>query len=197
MVDWFLFRRKLNNSVLIESGDIPFGAKALFHVVRDYSYGLSVLDDYDHGRLTLKSSTRKEKYRIGYDDALALIGHMRKQFGSSGLFGREKDESFKSSLGAIYQTFGGKELYSSVEEKAANLLYLVVKNHSFIDGNKRIAAALFVWFLERNKILYKPDGSKRVADNALVAITLMIAESKPKEKEIIVSLVVNLINQSN
>lgn len=122
---------------------------------------------------------------------------MRKQFGSSGLFGREKDESFKSSLGVIYQTFGGKELYASVEEKAANLLYLVVKNHSFIDGNKRIAAALFVWFLERNKILYKPDGSKRVADNALVAITLMIAESKPQEKDIIVSLVVNLINQSN
>lgn len=172
-------------------------AKALFHVVRDYSYGLSVLDDYDHGRVTLKSSTKKEKYRLGYDDAQALIGHMRKQFGSSGLFGREKDESFKSSLGVIYQTFGGKELYASVEEKAANLLYLVVKNHSFIDGNKRIAAALFVWFLERNKILYKPDGSKRVADNALVAITLMIAESKPQEKDIIVSLVVNLINQSN
>lgn len=172
-------------------------ASALFHVVRDYSYGLSVLDDYDHGRVTLRSTTKKEKYKIGYEDALGLIGHMRKQFGSSGLFGREKDESFKSSLGAIYQTFSGKDLYSSVEEKAANLLYLVVKNHSFVDGNKRIAAALFVWFLERNKILYKLDGSKRVADNALVAITLMIAESKPQEKDIIVSLVVNLINQSN
>ncbi len=110
-------------------------AKALFHVVRDYSYGLSVLDDYDHGRVTLKSSTKKEKYRIGYDDALALIGHMRKQFGSSGLFGREKDESFKSSLGAIYQTFAGKDLYASVEEKAANLLY-----PRFFNGGGEIVA---------------------------------------------------------
>jgi prophage maintenance system killer protein len=116
---------------------------------------------------------------------------------ASGLFGHEKDGSFKSSLGAIYQTFDGKDLYPSVEEKAANLLYLVVKNHSFNDGNKRIAAALFVWFLDRNKILYKVNGSKRIADNALVAITLMTAESQPKEKNIITALVVNLINKLN
>ncbi len=172
-------------------------AKELFRVIRDYSYGLDVLDDYDHGRIQIKSATVKEYYKITYDEGIRLVQQMRQKFGSSDLFGQEKDESFQSALGALYQTFGGKDLYPSVEEKAANLLYLVVKNHSFSDGNKRIAAALFVWFLERNKILYKSDGSKRIADNALVAITLMIAESQPKEKDIIVALVVNLINKLN
>ncbi len=172
-------------------------ARDLFHVIRDYSYGLDVLDDYDHGRTRIKSATRKESYQLTYDDAVGLIEQMRRKFGGSGLFGKEKDASFKSSLGAIYQTFGGKDLYPSVEEKAANLLYLVVKNHSFVDGNKRIAAALFVWFLDKNKLLYKADHSKRIADNALVAITLMIAESQPKEKDVIAALVVNLINKLN
>jgi len=172
-------------------------AKGLFEVIRDYSYGLDVLDDYDHGRIQIKSATAKESYQLTYDEGARLIQQMRRRFGGSGLFGHEKDQSFKSALGAIYQTFGGKDLYSSVEEKAANLLYLVVKNHSFSDGNKRIAAALFVWFLDRNKILYRSDGSKRIADNALVAITLMIAESQPKQKGIITALVVNLINKLN
>jgi prophage maintenance system killer protein len=172
-------------------------AKGLFEVIRDYSYGLDVLDDYDHGRIQIKSATAKEAYQLTYDEGMRLIEQMRQKFGGSTLFGHEKDQSFKSALGAIYQTFGGKDLYPSVEEKAANLLYLVVKNHSFSDGNKRIAAALFVWFLDRNKILYKADGSKRIADNALVAITLMIAESQPKEKGIIAALVVNLINKLN
>ena len=172
-------------------------AKGLFAVIRDYSYGLDVLDDYDHGRIQVKSATAKESYHLTYAEGIRLIQQMRQKFGGSNLFGNEKDESFKSALGAIYQTFGGKDLYLSVEEKAANLLYLVVKNHSFSDGNKRIAAALFVWFLDRNKILYKTDGSKRIADNALVAITLMIAESQPKEKDIIAALVVNLINKLN
>jgi prophage maintenance system killer protein len=172
-------------------------ARGLFEVIRDYSYGLDVLDDYDHGRLQIKSATVQESYQLTYDEGTRLIQQMRSKFGGSTLFGHEKDESFKSALGAIYQTFSGKDLYPSVEEKAANLLYLVVKNHSFSDGNKRIAAALFVWFLDRNKILYKTDGGKRIADNALVAITLMIAESQPKEKDIIVALVVNLINKLN
>ena len=172
-------------------------AKGLFAVIRDYSYGLDVLDDYDHGRIQVKSATAKESYHLTYAEGVRLIQQMRQKFGGSNLFGNEKDESFKSALGAIYQTFGGKDLYLSVEEKAANLLYLVVKNHSFSDGNKRIAAALFVWFIDRNKILYKTDGSKRIADNALVAITLMIAESQPKEKDIIAALVVNLINKLN
>jgi prophage maintenance system killer protein len=172
-------------------------AKGLFEVIRDYSYGLDVLDDYDHGRIEIKSATAKESYQLTYDEGIRLIQQMRQKFGGSSLFGHEKDQSFKSALGAIYQTFSSKDLYPSVEEKAANLLYLVVKNHSFSDGNKRIAAALFVWFLDRNKILYKADNSKRIADNALVAITLMIAESQPKEKDIIVALVVNLINKLN
>lgn len=113
------------------------------------------------------------------------------------MFANEKDDSFKSSIGQIYQTFGGEELYPSVEEKAATLLYLVVKNHSFSDGNKRIAAMLFLWFMDCNKVLYAADGHKRIADNTLVALTLMIAESRPEEKDIIIKLVVNLINQNN
>ena len=172
-------------------------ANGLLEVIRDYSYGLDVLDDYDHGRISIKSSTAKEYYQLTYEEGLRVIGQMRHKFGGSDLFGNEKDASFKSALGAVYQTFGGKDLYPSVEEKAANLLYLVVKNHAFSDGNKRIAAALFVWFLERNKILYKADGGKRIADNALVAITLLIAESQPKEKDVIAALVVNLINKLN
>ncbi len=172
-------------------------AKGLFEVIRDYSYGLDVLDDYDHGRIQIKSATAKEAYQLTYDEGISLVKQMRQKFGGSSLFGHEKDGSFKSALGAIYQTFGKKDLYPSIEEKGANLLYLVVKNHAFSDGNKRIAAALFVWFLDRNKILYRADGSKRIADNALVAITLMIAESQPKEKDVIVALVVNLINKLN
>lgn len=113
------------------------------------------------------------------------------------MFGNEKDQSFKSSIATIYQTFDGIDLYPSVEEKAGSLLYFVVKNHSFSDGNKRIAAYLFVWFLDKNSILYKPDGSKRIADNALVALTLMIAESKSDEKDIMVKVIVNLINIKN
>ena len=172
-------------------------AAGLFEVIKSYAYALDVLDDYDHGRVEIKSATAKESYQLTYDEGKRLIEQMRQKFGASSLFGHEKDGSFKSALGAIYQTFGGKDLYPSVEEKAANLLYLVVKNHAFTDGNKRIAAALFVWFLDRNKILYKKDGSKRIADNALVAITLMIAESQPKEKNVIAALVVNLINKLN
>jgi prophage maintenance system killer protein len=172
-------------------------AKGLFEVIRDYSYALDVLDDYDHGRVKLRAATARKSYELTYDEGVRIIQQMREKFGVSGLFGHEKDNSFKSALGVIYQTFGGKDLYPSVEEKAANLLYLVVKNHAFSDGNKRIAAALFVWFLDRNKILYKADGARRIADNALVAITLMIAESQPKEKNVIAALVANLINKLN
>ena len=125
------------------------------------------------------------------------IDSLRKKFGGGSLFGNEKDDSFKSSIGQIYQTFGGTELYPSVEEKAAMLLYLVTKNHSFSDGNKRIAATLFLWFLNNNGILYRSDGSKRIADSTLVALTLMIAESRTDEKDVMVKVVVNLINQRN
>lgn len=172
-------------------------SNALFDVVVDYTYALDTLDDYDYQRLHIARITKEEPFHATYENAMHEIDLLRQKFGGSVLFGNEKDESFKSSIGQIYQTFGGAELYPSVEEKAAMLLYLVTKNHSFSDGNKRIAATLFLWFMNNNNILYRPDGSKRIADNTLVALTLMIAESKTEEKDIMVKVVVNLINQAN
>ena len=171
--------------------------KELFDVVVDYTYALDTLDDYDYQRLSTRNTTKKEVFHATCENAMEAIQTLRDKFGGSALFGNEKDESFKSSIGQIYQTFGGEELYPSVEEKAAMLLYLVTKNHSFSDGNKRIAATLFLWFLNNNGILYREDGSKRLADNTLVALTLMIAESKTEEKDVMVKVVVNLINQRN
>ena len=170
---------------------------ALFEVVTDYTYALDTLDNYDYERLTIDKTTKDESFHATYENAMEEIRLLRDKFGGSVLFGNEKDDSFKSSIGQIYQTFGGEELYPSVEEKAAMLLYLVTKNHSFSDGNKRIAATLFLWFLNNNHILYRADGSKRLADNTLVALTLMIAESRTEEKDMMVKVVVNLINQSN
>jgi prophage maintenance system killer protein len=167
----------------------------VLRVINDYAYALATLDRYDHGTLTIEETTRQALRVIGYDEAIGIVNAMKGEF--DGLFGIEKDQGFKSALGTIYQTFDGKELYPSIEEKAANLLYFVVKNHAFSDGNKRIAAALFIYFLAGNAILYRPDGSKRLADNALVALTLLIAESRPEEKETIVKVIVNLINRSN
>jgi prophage maintenance system killer protein len=170
---------------------------ALFDVVVDYTYALDTLDDYDYQRLVVKETTPEEKFHATYDNAMEAIHALRDKFGGSKLFGNEKDDSFKSSIAQIYQTFGGEELYPSVEEKAAMLLYLVTKNHSFSDGNKRIAATLFLWFLNNNGILYREDGTKRLADNTLVALTLMIAESRTEEKDVMVKVVVNLINKNN
>ncbi|MBQ2344854.1 MAG: virulence protein RhuM/Fic/DOC family protein, partial [Prevotella sp.] len=172
-------------------------SQALFDVVTDYTYALDTLDNYDYQRLTIEKTTQKERFHATYENAMNEISALRDKFGDSGLFGNEKDDSFKSSIGQIYQTFGGEELYPSVEEKAAMLLYLVTKNHSFSDGNKRIAATLFLWFLNNNGILYRADGSKRIADNTLVALTLMIAESRTEEKDVMVKVVVSLINQNN
>jgi prophage maintenance system killer protein len=172
-------------------------ATGLLKVVTDYAYALDVLDRYDHQVLEIEATSPKELFRITYAAAMEAVKGLKDKFGGSSLFGNEKDESFQGSLAAIYQTFGGKDLYPSVEEKASNLLYFVIKNHSFSDGNKRIAAFLFVWFLEKNGILYRPDGSKKIADNALVALTLMIAESKAEEKEMMIKVVVNLINLKN
>ena len=169
----------------------------LLDVVVDYTYALDTLDNYDYERLTIDQTTKVAAFHATYENAMEQIQRLREKFGASVLFGNEKDDSFKSSIGQIYQTFGGEELYPSVEEKAAMLLYLVTKNHSFSDGNKRIAATLFLWFLNNNKILYNSDGSKRIADSTLVALTLMIAESKTEEKDIMVKVVVNLINQRN
>lgn len=170
---------------------------SLVSMVADYAYALDTLDRYDYQQLEVGGTTTEERFHATYDNAMKMIDSLRRKFGGGTLFGNEKDGSFRSSIGQIYQTFGGTELYPSIEEKAAMLLYLVTKNHSFSDGNKRIAATLFLWFLERNGILYRPDGGKRIADNALVALTLMIAESRTEEKDTIVKVVVNLINKNN
>ena len=185
--------RTIQNQTLLKTDE----NQALFDIVVDYTYALDTLDDYDYQRLGVKETTQEEKFQATYDNAMQAITALREKFGGSTLFGNEKDDSFKSSIGQIYQTFDGNDLYPSVEEKAAMLLYLVTKNHSFSDGNKRIAATLFLWFLNNNGILYRQDGGKRIADNTLVALTLMIAESKPEEKDVMVKVVVNLINQRN
>ena len=185
--------RTIQNQPLLSNDE----TNALFEVVTNYTYALDTLDNYDYERLTIDKTTKEEPFHATYENAMDAINGLRKKFGGSALFGNEKDDSFKSSIGQIYQTFGGEELYPSVEEKAAMLLYLVTKNHSFSDGNKRIAATLFLWFLNNNHILYRKDGTKRLADNTLVALTLMIAESKTEEKDVMVKVVVNLINQRN
>ena len=172
-------------------------AIGLLEVISDYSYALELLDDYDYQRLKVSHTSKEEKFILSYEAALKVVEKLRGKFGGTDLFGVARDKSFESSISSIYQTFSGKDLYPSIEQKAANLLYFIVKNHSFVDGNKRIAASIFLWFLDKNCILYKADGSKRIADNALVALTLMIAESKPSEREVIVTLAVNLINRNN
>lgn len=168
-------------------------AKDLLDILSDYSKALSILDDYDHRKITKKGVNKNATFKISYHQAKDAIEKLRVKFGGSDLFGREKDKSFKSSIAVIDQTFDGKELYLSLEEKAANLLYFVVKNHSFTDGNKRIAAWLFIWYLHMNNYLYKDDGTQIINNNTLATLTLMIAESKPSEKEIIIDVIMNLI----
>ncbi len=169
----------------------------LLKIISDYAYALDVLDQYDYHKLKINNTSGKETYQLTYSEAVSQIMLTKKAFGNSELFGHEKDKSFKSSITTIYQTFDGTDLYPSIEEKAANLLYFITKNHSFTDGNKRIAAFLFLYFLERNGILFDEFGNKRIADNTLVALTLMIAVSKPEEKETMTKVVVNLINKNN
>lgn len=169
----------------------------LVEVIADYAYALDTLDKYDYQQLAVEQTTNEAKFRATYEGAMQAIEELKEKFGGSQWFANEKDDSFKSSIGQIYQTFGGQDLYPSVEEKAAMLLYLVTKNHSFSDGNKRIAATLFLWFMAGNGILYNSDGTKRIADNTLVALTLMIAESRTEEKDVMVKVVVNLINKNN
>ena len=176
------------------SGDESIG---LLAIISDYAYALDILDQYDYQSLKIDETSGKEIYQLTYKEAIDQIKLVKQKHGNSDLFGREKDQSFESSVSTIYQTFDGEDLYPSIEEKAANLLYLVTKNHSFTDGNKRIAAFLFLYFLEKNGILYDEYGNKRIADNALVALTLMIAVSKTDEKETIVKIIVNLINKRN
>ncbi|MBM3420937.1 MAG: cytochrome C biogenesis protein CycH [Bacteroidetes bacterium] len=176
------------------SGEESIG---LLQIISDYSRALEILDQYDYQSLEIIQTRSKERFRLTYEEAMEQIDAVKNAYGNSELFGREKDKSFRSSIGAIYQTFDGKDLYPSIEEKAANLLYFITKNHSFTDGNKRIAAFLFLYFMDRNGILYDDTGRKRIADNALVALTLMIAVSKPDEKDTMTRVIVNLINKNN
>lgn len=162
----------------------------ILSVVESYTQALNLLDDYDHQKVN-KPEGNSSTYVLTYEECRTIIDQMK--FASeSDLFGNEKDDSFKGSIGDIYQTFDGKELYPSLQEKAANLLYFITKNHSFNDGNKRIAATMFLYFLDKNDWLFE-NGVKRIADNTLVALTIMIAESKPAEKELMVNLVMNFL----
>ena len=166
-------------------------AQQVLDVVKRYTHALDLLDSYDHQTLE-KPDGARSAYVLTYDECRRFIDSM-KFSETSDLFGNEKDDSFKGTLGAIYQGFGGMEIYPSVEEKAANLLYFIVKNHSFSDGNKRIAAALFLYFLDKCGVLFDENCDKRLADSTLVALTIMIAESKPEEKETMISLVMNFL----
>ena len=185
------------NEVLAAKSVTKDEAIGLLRVISDFAYGLDTLDRYDYQQLEITDITADEPFRATYESAMEALQVLKAQFGASDLFAREKDGSFHSTMGAIYQTFGGRDLYPSVEEKAANLLYLTTKNHSFSDGNKRIAAFLFLWFMEKNGILYREDGSRLIDNNTLVALTLMIAESRTEEKDIMTKVVVNLINKRN
>ena len=174
-------------------------AEGLIKVITEYSLALRLLDQYDHQQLRLHGTTEVGRFILTCEASHSAIARMAETMGpaADGLFGHEKDKGLASAIGAIYQTFGGHDLYPSIEEKAAHLLYFVVKNHAFVDGNKRIGAFLFIWFLDGNGLLYRKDGTKRLADNALVALTLLIAESKPAEKDTICKVIVNLINREN
>ncbi len=163
-------------------------SKQVLSVIEKYSSALDLLDSYDHQNMT-RPSGNEATYVLGYEECMQVIQSMR--FGSeSDLFGKEKDDSFKGSIGNIYQSFGSTDVYESLEEKAANLLYFVTKNHSFFDGNKRIAATMFLYFLDKNHALFE-DGKKKIEDSTLVALTIMIAESRPEEKEMMISVVMN------
>ena len=188
---------KLLSNVLNSKRLTTDEATGLLKVVTDYTYALDTLDKYDYQSLEINATTIEAPFRATYENAMEAIKSLRQKFNGSRWFGNEKDKSFHSSINTIYQTFEGKDLYPSVEEKAAMLLYFVVKNHSFTDGNKRIAAFLFLWFLEKNGILYKTDGSRLIENNTLVALTLMIAQSQMEEMDIMVKVVVNLINRNN
>jgi prophage maintenance system killer protein len=169
-------------------------ATSLLRVVADYSFALDLLDAYDRQAVGPAVGTRGPAKGITLEEARKTVERLREHYGAGTLFGRERDKSLASSLQTVFQTFGGKDLYPTLEEKAAHLLYFLIKNHPFVDGNKRIAATLFLWFLEKNAALYRSDGTKRIADNALVAMTLLIAESRPQEKDLLTRVLVHLIH---
>lgn len=173
---------------LMKRTEDALDSKQVLSIIERYSSALDLLDSYDHQNMT-RPKGNETTYILDYEECMDVIHRMR--FGDeSDLFGKEKDDSFKGSIGNIYQSFGGVDVYESLEEKAANLLYFVTKNHSFFDGNKRIAATMFLYFLDRNGALFV-DGRKKIEDATLVALTIMIAESRPDEKEMMVSVVMN------
>lgn len=169
-------------------------AKGLIEVIAQYTFALDTLDEYDHQKLKIDNLSGRKVIKITYVECMNIVSQLRKKFKSYGLFGIEKDESFKSSIQTIFQSFDKKELYPSIEEKSAMLLYLIIKNHSFIDGNKRIAASIFLWFLSLNNFLNTDSGEKKITDNELVAICLMVASSNPKEKDIIIKVIMKLLS---
>ncbi|ESP62527.1 putative DNA-binding protein in cluster with Type I restriction-modification system [Smithella sp. ME-1] len=185
--------RLLDNLALL--ADVSDEAKGIVQIIAEYSRALNLLDDFDHQSLALPKGTKRTKYKLTYEEARSIIEQMKKKFKDSAIVGQEKDKSFQGSIGAIYQTFDGKDVYPTLEDKAAHLLYFVTKNHSFVDGNKRIAATLFICFLQKNDILLGKSGHKRIDDNALVALTLMIAASKPSEKDIMIKVILNLMSE--
>ena len=186
----------LNKAVqLMQRVSSSLDAQQVLSVVEKYSEDLDLLDNYDHQTMD-RPNGNQATYVLTYEECRKVIDNMR--FGDeSDLFGNEKDDSFKGSIGNIYQSFGGRDVYPSLEEKAANLLYFITKNHSFSDGNKRIAATIFLYFLDRNGSLFTADGKKTIDDHTVVALTIMIAESRPEEKEMMISVVMNCINSKH
>jgi death-on-curing family protein len=169
-------------------------------IISSYTRSFVLLNQFDSNTLQAETSDKQLTHEINYDEACSAIEHLKKELISkkeaSDLFGRQRDESFKSILNSILQTFGGEYVYPSIEEQAAHLLYFVIKNHPFTDGNKRIGAFLFVWFLYLNKHLLRKQNELKINDNALVALALLVAQSDPAHKELMVKLVINLINES-
>ena len=197
--DYILKGYAVNNNRMAQLGEVirimkrtenSMDAKQVLSVIERYSVALALLDDYDHQTMK-RPKGNDATYVLSYEECRDIIDHM-KFSADSDLFGNEKDDSFKGSIGNIYQSFAGQEIYPTVEEKAANLLYFVTKNHSFSDGNKRIAATMFLYFLDKNGILFR-EGEKTIEDHTLVALTIMIAESRPDEKEMMVSVIMNCI----
>jgi len=191
-----VFQRVVENRTLTDAE-----AKGIVQVIRDYARALDTLDGYDRQSLTIQNVNREERFILDYDKARSalqeLISAEAKKPGRGNLYGKERGHILKGTIASVYQTVGGKDAYPSIEEKAAHLLYFMIKNHPFVDGNKRVAGAMFLWFLEQNRWLYHPDGSKRIADNALTALCLMVAQSDPKEKDLIIKVIINLINKDN
>jgi len=191
-----VFQRVVENRTLTDAE-----AKGIVQVIRDYAHALDTLDGYDRQSITIQNVNTDERFTLNYEKTKTalqeLIDVESDKPDRGNLYGKERGKILQGIIASVYQTVGAKDAYPSIEEKAAHLLYFLIKNHPFVDGNKRIAGAMFLWFLEQNRWLYRSDGSKRIADNALTALCLMVAQSDPKEKNLIVKVIINLINKDN